>query len=104
MNRLYPFLLSDISVIFQWGPVHFQTNFELNTDGFLGLSDNYLPACDVFRRVVLNAEVTTDVDENTINEVYEAVRVRCPLRALFESAGVKVEGVWKKKAPVFEIE
>lgn len=104
MHWYRPRSVSVQSFIFQWGPIEFHTKFELNTDGFLGLVSSTLHAYDVFQRVVLNAEVTADVTQDTINEVYHAVKARCPLRALFESAGVRIEGVWKKKVAVMENE
>ncbi|XP_065840259.1 uncharacterized protein YmaD-like [Oscarella lobularis] len=83
----------------KWGPIKFKTEFELNTDGFLGLhnDDGGLTAPQVFRRVVLNADVDGDVDQATIDDILFAVKQRCPVRSLFQAAGVQVEGKWQKK-------
>ena len=46
--------------------------------------------------------MVADVDQSIIDEVYEGVKSRCPIRALFESAGVIIEGEWRKNVDIME--
>jgi uncharacterized OsmC-like protein len=71
--------------------------FVINLDGYLNLPHaQNMQAHDVFRSVKVDATVTADVDQDTVDRVLLQTLARCPLVRLLESAKVKVESKWSK--------
>eukprot|EP00163_Fabomonas_tropica_P030080 TRINITY_DN667_c0_g1_i1.p1 TRINITY_DN667_c0_g1~~TRINITY_DN667_c0_g1_i1.p1 ORF type:complete len:179 (+),score=31.43 TRINITY_DN667_c0_g1_i1:61-597(+) len=76
-----------------WERVDFDVQFEVDLDGFIGAVTTPIKP---FRKVMVSATVTGEVSQEDIDKVYDAVRVRSPIRTLFLGNGITIQGAWRK--------
>ncbi|WP_053361422.1 OsmC family protein [Bacillus sp. FJAT-27251] len=72
--------------------ISFEVEGELDTSGLMG----NLEVKPYFEKVVVKAVVETSESQERINEMQEAVDLRCPVFRTIKDAGIPIENQWFK--------